>query len=150
MGEVMNIKQEFKKCVMAGEFLEARKLVDKISLVELDNLLFSIGYDDGSITAYAFACFLLQEHETKQWHLLASGILSTALCHLEGAYQTSLYHARRAIDLCPEDIFLKENLLFFNIIPEKLIADSKAIEIAQEILKVIPDSKAALAALKNK
>jgi hypothetical protein len=45
--------------------------------------------------------------------------------------------------MSPDDITLKEALLFFNIIPEKIISDEKAQKIAQEILLINPDSAAA-------
>jgi hypothetical protein len=150
MGEIMNIKLEITKYILAGEFLETKKLLKQLLSVELEDLLFVIGCDNGSITAYAFVCFLIQEHETIQWHLFASRLLNIAFCHLDGAYQSSLYHLLRAIELRPNDISLKEALLLFNVIPEKIIDDSKAKKIAQEILRIKPDSAAALDVLKNK
>lgn len=145
-----NIKPKITGCILSGEFLETRSLLNELSQKDLEDLLFVMGCDEGSITVYAFVCFLIRENETVQLHLLASKLLNIAFCHLEGAYQSSLYHTLRAIELCPDDIALKEALLFFNIIPEKIISNEKAKKIAQEILQIKPDSAPALDMLVNR
>ncbi|WP_278343214.1 hypothetical protein [Parageobacillus thermoglucosidasius] len=63
------------------------------------------------------------------------------MCHLPDAYASALYHAKRAVELSPEDVSLKEHLLLFYEIPEKLISKEEAKAIAQEILKIITDNK---------
>jgi hypothetical protein len=145
-----NIKQKIINFILTGEFLETRNLLNKLPREDLENLIFVLGCDEGSIAAYAFICFLIQEHETISWHLLASKLLNIAFCHLEGAYQSSLFHTMRAIELCPDDISLKEALLFFNVIPEKIINDEKAKQIAREILQKKPESAVALDMLNNR
>jgi hypothetical protein len=68
MGKITNnnIKQEITKCVLAGDFLETRKFLDQPSQKDLEDLLFVIGCDEGSLAVYTFVCFLIQEHETIQ------------------------------------------------------------------------------------
>ncbi len=74
-------------------------------------------------------------------------LISQALSHIEGAYNTGLYHARQAIQIEPKNITYKEYILLFNNIPEKLINDLEAIAIAKEILKQDPTNATALQAL---
>ena len=140
----MSVKNILKQLIVQGEFLLAHELLAKIDKIILEELLFELGCDEQSLCAYSFICFLLLKRETVELHSLASGILNIAFCHLGGAYQTSLYHSKKAIELSPDDFLLKEALLFFNIIPEKIINDEEANKIAFEILQKIPTNAAAL------
>lgn len=139
MGRIMNnLKKKISACILSGEFLEARPFLKDLSEEDLKDLLFIMGCDEGSMASYAFVCFLIQENETIERHLFASYLLNIAFCHIKGAYESSFYHIRRALELRPNDIELKESLLFFNDIPERVLSDEKAIKIAQEILNVKP------------
>lgn len=51
--------------------------------------------------------------ETAELHILASAVLCSGLFHSNGAYRVALFHTRRAVDLEPENIDYKEELLFF-------------------------------------
>lgn len=83
---------------------------------------------------YAFLCYVLYDTNTAYLHNLTSVIMSTALCHIQGAYQTAFFHAKKAIELAPNDLNFKEFLLFFYVIPEKLLSHDEAMIIAKEIL----------------
>ncbi|MFJ8261013.1 hypothetical protein ACIQ4I_03495 [Rummeliibacillus sp. NPDC094406] len=48
------------------------------------------------------------------------------LCHIEGAYQSAFYHAKKAIEIDENDVSLYEYLLFFNIIPDALLTNQEA------------------------
>ncbi|QSO46734.1 tetratricopeptide repeat protein [Alicyclobacillus mengziensis] len=54
-----------------------------------------------------------------------------------------MFHTRRAIELSPDDVSLKEHLLLFHDIPEKLVTTEEARKIAEEIISVAPDSPTA-------
>jgi len=60
-----------------------------------------------------------------------------------------LAQIRKAITLGPDDSALKEFLLFFHEIPDRLVDDTEAIAIAKLILKEKPDSKCAQDILKR-
>ncbi|CCF14315.1 hypothetical protein BLGI_2241 [Brevibacillus laterosporus GI-9] len=65
---------------------------------------------------------------------LASSLLSHLLRHIDGAYKSALFHSRRALELSPNIISLKENLLFFHTVPDRLICKEEAILLAKEVL----------------
>lgn len=117
---------------------------------EVEESLLALAYDDKDLRAYAFVCSLLANAHSERWHYLASLLLSQPLCHLPGAYPISFYHAQEALQLAPEDVELKEYLLFFRDVPDRLLEEKKAIQLAQEILTVKPDSRAAAMALLGK
>lgn len=135
------MEKKIKKLILSGAFLEAKKIVGAIDYMALRNILLDIGYNDESICAYTFICVLIFEKETVRYHCLASEVLNNAFPHLVGGYESSMYHIRRSIELSPDDIELKENLLFFNEIPQKLLSDEEAKKISEEILQKKTNSK---------
>jgi len=137
------MKDPFIKNVSEGDFSAARELVNRFSQEEMEEYLLELAYDTGSILPYSFVCTLLAERETTELHFSASLLMSQPLCHIQDGYKAALYHARNAVRLSPDDLSLKMYLLFFNHIPEKLISDQEALEIASDILKADPQNELA-------
>ncbi|MGG2028300.1 hypothetical protein AB1282_21595 [Gottfriedia sp. S16(2024)] len=134
----------FKDAILSGDFNRARELSSNMDGESLLEALFLIAYEEESIAPYGFANFQLLEEETSENHYVISFILSMALNYLEGAYQTSFHHAKKAIELSPYDISYKEYLLYFNALPEKLLKNEEAIEVANLILVKDPTNTTAL------
>jgi len=139
----ITVESKLKNLISSGKFLETKYFLNKINKNIFEKIIFEIGCDEESLCAYSFICFLIKNDETVEFHCLASELLNIAFPHWIGSCQTSLYHIKRAIELKPDDITLKEALLFFNVIPEKLISDEEAKKIANNILKKKPNSKVA-------
>lgn len=144
------MQNTFESLIALGDFQEAKKIFFQMKNSEIRDSLLKIGYDTESITPYSFLCSLLIEGESSALHYMASELLSNPLCFLAGAYNAALYHARRAVELSPEDISYKEYILLFYNIPEKLISKEEAICIATEILSVNPNSTVAKDVLSNR
>ncbi|MCW6086064.1 MULTISPECIES: hypothetical protein [Clostridium] len=87
---------------------------------------------------------MLCKQESSALHYIASELFSMPLCHVTGAYNSSLFHARRAIELDPNNISYKEYILLFYNLPEKLIGQYEAKKFAQEVIEKLPNSKVAL------
>ncbi|TCI65207.1 MULTISPECIES: hypothetical protein [unclassified Exiguobacterium] len=92
---------------------------------------------------YHFVCDLIQSEETAEWEEIASLLLSQPFCHYPHVYERAFEHAKRAAELDASSIDVKEYLLFFNTIPDKLMTDADADELAVEILKLRPTSQVA-------
>jgi hypothetical protein len=110
---------------------------------QVSNLLFVTAYDDQNLTTYTFANFAIAKNESSKWHFVASFLMAMAFNHLEYGYQIAFYHAKKAIELNPTDLSLKEYILLFYSIPEKLLPQATAVQYAKEILLHNHDSKAA-------
>ncbi|MGG0179123.1 hypothetical protein [Gottfriedia acidiceleris] len=137
----------FKDAILSGDFIKARELSLNMDGESLLEELFLIAYEEESITPYAFANFQLLEAETSENHYMISFILSMALNYLEGAYQTSFHHAKKAMELSPEDNSYKEYVLYFNKLPERLLSNEEAIEVANSILENDPMNTSALSVI---
>ncbi|MGG4267247.1 hypothetical protein [Peribacillus simplex] len=139
----------FEQEVISGNFVKAKHLSLNMDIDSLRDSLFLIAYDNENLTPYGFVNYLLFENETAQLHYLASFLLSMALNHLDGAYQTAFFHATRASELEPNDISYMEDLLFFYGIPDQLLSKRRANDIAMQILKKDPDNKVASSVLEG-
>lgn len=136
--------KKLEDLILCGDFKEAKKLVKKLSFETFYNDLLSTAFDNGSIANYSFVTSLLVDQENEDLQNLAYMILSQPLCHIEGAYVSSFYHAQRAVELTNyKDEGLLENLLFLNIVPEKVVNDDDAKIIARKILLLNPKNEVA-------
>ncbi|GAH21613.1 unnamed protein product, partial [marine sediment metagenome] len=81
----------------------AKTLMEKLSDKELSEVLIGLGFENDNILGYVFINSLIAMNETAELHSIACGILSSGLCHLNGGYQGALFHARRALELDPNN-----------------------------------------------
>ena len=107
-----------KNMIALGKFTEAKKQLFSIVSENdrknvLRDILIEVGYEDESICAYAFICFLLSGLNDFEYHRLASMVLDSGICYLVGAYNASYYHHLKALELDPNNVDLHEGLLFF-------------------------------------
>lgn len=69
------------------------------------------------------------------YHDLAYLLMAQSLCHLERAYFTAYKHAKRAVELTGyTDVLLLENLLFLHGVPDRVVSDEEAADVAQKIV----------------
>ncbi|HDK7166230.1 TPA: hypothetical protein PTV44_000033 [Clostridium botulinum] len=138
------MNEEINKMILDGKFDEAQKILNFFDAEYVRELLIELCYETENIIVYSFVCNMLCKKETRELHYIASELLSMPLCHVTGAYNSALFHARRAIELDPNDISYKEYILLFYNLPEKLITESEAKKFAQQVIEKMPDSKVAL------
>ncbi len=145
----MNLKNKIEKAIENNDFTTLERLVEKLSFNDLRNNLIEVAFNNKSMVLYSLVCILLTKNETTDLHYLAAEILSLPLCHFEGAYAAALFHTRKAIELDPNDTSLKEFLLFFHGVPDRLITNLEARSIIAEILESDSNNKTAKALLKR-
>lgn len=136
--------------ILSVNFKEAEELYHKSGFEQFHSKIISIAYDNRNILFYTFLHYLIMKKETVELHTLAFSLFVNSLTPIEGAYHCALYHAQRAVELTNEqDAGDLENLLFLNIVPDKLVSDQKAIEICHKILALDPANKIAKSSLKE-
>ena len=139
----MNLNNKIRELITENKFGDLEDLFYKTTPEVFQESLLDITFDNKNLVAYSLICMLLIKNETAQFHCFAAELLIHPLCIIEGAYASALYHVKKAIELDPGDICLKELLLFFHEVPDQLIGAEEARRIANEILKEKPDSKCA-------
>lgn len=136
--------KKIKKLILDGNFDEAQKNIKSFDIELIRELLIELCYETENIIVYSFLYNMLCKNESAAVHYIASELLSMPLCHVEGAYNSALFHGRRAIELDPHNISYKEYILLFYNLPEQLISEYEAKKFAQEVIEKMPNSKVAL------
>lgn len=123
------------------DFENAAKHLFQLPEEEQISLMVCEAADTDSIIILGFLSYILSIRNTAFYHQVISEAL-IQMCWLEGGYNLAFYHACKLLELKPV-VEIKEYLLFFNTIPEKLLSEEKAYTLSKEILSEKPDSIAA-------
>lgn len=142
----MKTKQLTQK-ILDGDFSYAKQLVADIDLAALEELLLEIAYKTESEAVYLFVYDMLKSSESVELHTIAATLMNNPLCFLPDGYAKGLYHIRKALELDSTSVALMELMLFYNLIPDELVAKEEAMEYARRILLIEPDNKKAIAFL---
>lgn len=140
--------KEFYNLLYYGKFEEAHELAKDLTLDELYQVMVAINEKEPTLTTYGYVISLLLENETAELHYLASCILTELLNSIEGAYVSGYWHAKRAVELEPDNIEYKEYLLEFCDLPGNLLEKKEAVALAKNILEDEPENQKAKNVLK--
>ncbi len=110
-GKIKNIvidKNDFSSLLYYGKFEEARELVKDLTADQLFEVLWQINQKEQTITVYGYVVSLLLDNETAALHHLASRVLIELLNSIKGADVSAYWHAKRAVELDPENAEYKQ------------------------------------------
>jgi tetratricopeptide (TPR) repeat protein len=124
-----------------GKFYESKKLFNEMNEGERWSFIAALISDTNSLGIYTFLVRLLLEHETAELHSYTAGVIQISLW--EGAYTSTLSHARRAVELSNE-LKYKEYLLSYYSVPDCDFERQDAIQLAKEIIQLDPSNKTAM------
>ena len=136
------IIEKIKVKLIYGEYQEIEQICRNQTEAEIRDLMMNVAYDTENLSVYGFIQYMIRRTENANWIKLAVDIMLNPFSFMEGAYSVALYHARELV-LMERNIKNLERLLFFYNIPEKLINDEEAKNIAEEILKTDANNKVA-------
>lgn len=129
------MKEQLQQLLSKGHFEEAKNLIEQLDFHVFEELLVEIAFDNGDESNYLFVVYLLKQHEWATYHDLAYLLMAQPLCHVERAYFTAYKHTKRAVELTDStDTLLLENLLFLHGVPDQVVSDEEAADVAQKIL----------------
>ena len=134
--------EKIKVKLIYGEYQDIERLCRNQTEAEIRDLMMNVAYDTENLSVYGFIQYMIRRTENANWIKLAVDIMLNPFSFMEGAYSVALYHARELV-LMERNIKNLERLLFFYNIPEKLINDEEAKNIAEEILKTDANNKVA-------
>lgn len=126
-----------------GKYIELEEICKEMDISKLRDVMLNIAYETESISVYGFIVYMTQKKDDVEWIKLAIDVLLNPLCFIEGSYSIALFHARELLSY-DKNVENLERILFFYNIPEKLVDDAEAYRIAEEILAIETDNKAAL------
>lgn len=126
-------KSEITMLINEGKYDLAFDIIENNDIDGIRNTILEISYDTESISVLGFSIFALNYTNDEFWFELVIEILLNVFSFIEGAYSMAFYYSRKVSEMNRS----KENLirlLFFYELPEKLLKDDEAAEIANEIL----------------
>ena len=133
----------FLEYIKVGKYQKAKDCIKDMPGERLYYFLVDLGFDTNTIPLYTFVIFLLLENETAEFHYCAAVLIAQCFVYIEGAYSMGLFHARRCVELAPNDPSYKEYLLSFYGITDRLLSKEEAIEIATQLQQQDPGNIAA-------
>lgn len=145
------MKNNLDRLIHLQRFDEAKKIVDSSDFDWFSEEIMYNAYEHSTVIYYDFLKYLISQNESLCLHDLAFSILVNPLCHLEGAYSNALRHARRCIELTGQnDVDYLAHLLFLYDVPDRIVSDEEATDIAKKILSLDPNNELAKEFLKKK
>ena len=130
--------------IKTRNYEEAYKLIKVEGLDKYFDAILAEAFEEADICYYEFIKYVIEYYNNSAInHNRASIIMTNALNVLPKGYEIGFDHAKKSIELEPNDYSYKEYLLLFYQIPNKLLSKDEAIKIANEILKVDQENKAA-------
>lgn len=141
--------KNFLENIKVGKFEEAKAYIKDMSFEHMHNTLIDLGFKTECVPLYTFVTFLLIEKETAALHYCAAMLIAQCFVYIEGSYSMGLFHARRSVELAPNDPSYKEYLLLYHNIPDKLIGREEAEKIANALLLQDPCNITARNVLQN-
>jgi len=149
-------KQRLKEFVLTGRFDQALKIAKSISFKKLMRYLYDLFYEQKEenekkgdhieiINHYIFIWYLIENTKNKKlkakYHALASEILLLHLNTLHYAESLAVFHCKKAIELDPTNLSLKESFLSAMVTPnltQDFITKEEAYKTVKEVLKKKP------------
>ena len=136
LGQLLNF-------IKSGKYDDATKICSMYTFNELKDFLLKTAYDTSDFSLYSFASYMFTKTDKTEWLETALSLVIGPFSFVDGVYSIGLFHARQLLTK-EYSIQNLEMLLFFHNIPEKLINQDEAFEIANHILKLDSSNQLAL------
>lgn len=140
------MKQQFLEYLNNAEFAKAETLLGKSIQPKIKDILLTYSCESESIIGFGFALYMFDKTNDYFWCDCIISLLLNPLCFIEGAYQLAYHYAKLMLSHNRSEENLVQ-ILFFNEIPEKLLAKANAIKIAEEVISLNPNNETARNAL---
>ncbi len=115
---------------------------------DLRGNLVSMAYDTNDLCVYSFTRYMYEKTGEMKWLYTAETIAEIDMCWMEGGYSVALFHAREALE--QEQTYKHyKGLLAYWVIPEKLVDDEEALQIASVVIRKEPHDHLALRIFKR-
>lgn len=141
---------QFMCLLLRVQYAEADELSRSMDESTVWSLLDAFSCEEPDIRSYAFWAFRLIKHETARDHYNASQQIRRCLYRVKGAPETSLFHARRAMALAPDELEYKRHVLaYYGDVSEHVLSRLEAMRLAKEALAADPEDRETRAMLRG-
>ena len=136
------MEQELFNYLQNAEFEKAANFLRQVNNVKIKEMLLTIAHESESIVCIGFSSYMFQISNNYFWYDCIISLLLNPLCFIEGAYSLAYHYSKEALKHERSEDNLVQ-MLFFNEIPEKLLADAEALSIAKEVIALNPNNEVA-------
>ena len=144
------LQEDIKFHVLNGKFEEVKNIMSNIDFMEFEEVYISCAHEQENIMFYTCILDMMKANETAELHDLAFLLLVYPLSEYEGALDSAYYHADSSIKLTDgNEVKSLLQMLLLHAIPEPVISDKKAFDVAKRILKLDPSNNVARNVLKD-
>ncbi|MCE5038740.1 hypothetical protein [Staphylococcus auricularis] len=144
------MKDLIKKHVLNGEFESVKRLMSETDFMDFEEAFISSAHEVESTMFYTCVLDMMKEEETAELHDLAFLLLVYPLSEFKGALDSAYYHAESSIQLTDgKEVKSLLQMLLLHAVPEPVISDKHALEVARQILKLDPSNNVARNVVKD-
>ncbi|BBM39820.1 hypothetical protein JCM16776_0011 [Leptotrichia shahii] len=143
---MLNVLREVGVDILNVNYEEANKKIVNINKQEIYEIIWNMADITESFTFYGFSQYMYKKTENVIWLNLSASLLSFTFCCVEGAYAVGIFHAREAVGI-EKNLENLVTLLSFYGLPEYLMDDEEAENIAKEILELDKNNERAICVL---
>ncbi|KXB62215.1 hypothetical protein HMPREF3180_01667 [Leptotrichia wadei] len=140
---MLNVLKEVGVDILNVNYEEANKKRVNINKQEIYEIIWNMADITESFTFYGFSQYMYKKTENVIWLNLSTSLLSFTFCCVEGAYAVGIFHAREAVGI-EKNLENLVTLLSFYGLPEYLMDDEEAENIAKEILELDKNNERAI------
>lgn len=138
------LKEQIEVLILNGEFERVRQLMTDNDFLDFEEAFIGAAQNTESVMFYTFIVEVMKEQESAELHDLAFLLLVYPLSEVTDAFKAAYYHAERSAELTDyKEIKSLLQLLFLYTVPEPVLTDRQAYQVAKEILKLDPQNKIA-------
>ncbi|MCG3401895.1 hypothetical protein K0017_06125 [Staphylococcus massiliensis] len=144
------MQELIKEHVLNGEFQAVKSLLSQLDVLEFEEAFISSAHEVESTMFYTCIVDMLKQEETAEIHDIAFLLLVYPLSDVPGAIDSAYYHAKASIRLTEgKEVKSLLQMLLLHALPEPVITDKHAFDVAKKILKLDPNNKVARNGLKE-
>lgn len=140
---MLNVLKEVGVDILNANYEEANKKIVNINKQEIYEIIWNMADVTESFTFYEFSQYMYKKTENVIWLNLSASLLSFTFCCVEGAYAVGIFHAREAVKI-EKNLENLVTLLSFYGLPEHLMDDEEAENIAKKILELDKNNESAI------
>ena len=142
-----NVLKEIEEGILNAQYEKVAKKFKNMSDEEINDIIyFNIADRTESFSVYGFTQYMFRKTSNTIWLSLSVSIMAYVLCWMEGAYAVGIFHAREAVKI-EKNLENLVTLLSFYGLPEHLMDDEEAENIAKEILELDKNNESAICVL---
>lgn len=132
-------------------FEKALQILNDVGLDNIKDHIIEAAYESDDVAFCEFYDFLLTEvsPDSADYYYAAAELYTTVFNYLPEGYSKAFKFSKKAIEIDPSNVSLKEFILLFYSLPDQLLNKELAVKYAKDVIEQDKENKAAKLILEN-